>query len=188
MSGAHSVWNNMSTVGISVIGDYDETNLNEAQYESLKKLVTYLTWRYGIDTSKNYYYHTGCAGTACKTFPLETYQDSRLVGHRDTGHTSCPGDKLTARIEQMRGEIDIFSKGFTPIKRGETPSQTRILEKNKNSLKLEEFLKLLAKFSQEDKQKIYTRIETRLENEDISEKLENELKLFRIAVKLSMGN
>ena len=95
---------------------------------------------------------------------------------------------LAARIEQMRGEINIFSKGFTPIKRGETPSQTRVLEKNKNSLRLEEMLKLLAKFSQQDKQKISSRIETMLEKDTLSETLENELKLFRIAVKLSMGN
>ena len=94
---------------------------------------------------------------------------------------------LAARIEQMRGEIDALSKGFTPVKRGETPYQTRVLEKNKNSQRLEEMLKLLVKFSQEDKQKITSRIETLLEKSHISEKLENELKLFRIAVKLSIG-
>ena len=125
MSGAHSKWNNMSTVGISVIGDYETKDLSEVQYESLKKLVTYLTWRYGIDISKDYYYHMDCAGAACKTFPLETYKDTRLVGHQDTGHTSCPGDMLAARIEQMRPEIAAYSAGFIPVKRGETPQQVR---------------------------------------------------------------
>ena len=94
---------------------------------------------------------------------------------------------LAARIEQMRPEIDLFSQGFQAVKRGETPSQIRKLEKSKNSLKLDERIKLLAKFSQEEKQKIASRIETMLKKSDISEKVENELKLFRIAVKLSMG-
>ena len=47
---------------------------------------------------------------------------------------------------------------------------------------------MLAKLSQEEKQKIATRIEDMLEKDDISETVKKELQIFRIGVKLSLGD
>ncbi|MCH8518260.1 N-acetylmuramoyl-L-alanine amidase [Candidatus Gracilibacteria bacterium] len=117
--GAHSKWNNNSTVGISVIGDYSERGVNLDQYDALRDLIKHLTWKYGIDTGKNYYYHMDCYKEHCDTFPLITRREGRLVGHRDTGNTTCPGDALYAQLMFLKREIDEFSRGFVPVRRGE---------------------------------------------------------------------
>lgn len=95
---------------------------------------------------------------------------------------------LAARIEQMRPEIDAWSKGFQAVKRGDTPSQVRAAHQGENTLELQKILKMLSDFSQEEKQKIATRIEILLKQEDISSDLQEKLKIFKIAVKLSLGS
>ena len=87
---AHSVWNNISTVGIAIMGNYESKEINELQYRSLEKLIQHLALKYGIDLGKEYYYNMECVSDDCAAFPLQTEKLSTLVGHRDTGHTECP--------------------------------------------------------------------------------------------------
>jgi hypothetical protein len=51
-----------------------------------------------------------CAGEKCSDFYIETYLDSVLVGHRDTGHTNCPGEKLYRQIQEIRENNLEFTK------------------------------------------------------------------------------
>ncbi len=95
---------------------------------------------------------------------------------------------LAAQIELMRPDIVAYSAGFQPIRRGETSSQTREDYTGENTSKLQRILTILTKFSQEEKQKISTRIETLLLQEDISEEMKKQLQIFRIAIKLSLGS
>lgn len=122
---AHSKWNNNSTVGISVIGDYSVKWVNLQQYEALASLVQYLSWQYGIDTWKDYYYHMDCYKEYCDTFPLITRREGRLVGHRDTWNTTCPWDALYSQLMFLKKDIDNFSKWFISVKRWEVPTGER---------------------------------------------------------------
>lgn len=64
---AHSVWNNISTVSIAVMGDYDHKPINNLQYTSLEKLIQYLALKYGIDLGEEYYYNMECTSNVdCK--------------------------------------------------------------------------------------------------------------------------
>ena len=146
---AHSKWNNNSTVWISVIGDYSEHGVNLAQYESLKSLIKYLTWRYGIDTAKGYYYHMDCYKEYCDTFPLITRRETRLVWHRDTWNTSCPWDALYSQLMYLKREIDEYSLGFVPVWRGEESVWKRDISALSNSLD-RQVLWLLQDYSREE--------------------------------------
>ena len=64
----HSKWWNNHTVGIALVGNFENTSPSQAQYESLAKLVRFLQNRYGIPAD-------------------------RIIGHYDVkgAATKCPG-------------------------------------------------------------------------------------------------
>ncbi len=169
------------------MGDYTDKEISKQQYESLEKLVRYLAWKYGIDFSKKHYYHMKCAGEKCNTFPLETYLDSTLVGHRDTGHTSCPGDKLYAQIDQLREDNLAFTAGFIPIKREEAIIQKKE-ETQAKSPKIQHLLQVLKPYSKQELQTIKGKINELLLDESMSHERRKKLQILRLAVTLSYDN
>ncbi|HRI35585.1 MAG TPA: peptidoglycan recognition family protein [bacterium] len=109
---AHAVWNNRSSVGVSMIGNFEEFNVNAGQLAGLKSIVRALAGHYGIDLSASMSTHKEClSGQDCL---MHDYTSTRLTGHRDIGYTTCPGKDLYKYVEQMRSEID-FSSGFTLV-------------------------------------------------------------------------
>jgi len=183
VSAAHSRWNNYSTASIAVMGNYASEWVNAQQYKSLESLVQYLTWRYGIDLSKEYYYHMDCAGDKCITFPLETHLDSTLVWHRDTGHTSCPGDKLYEQIQKIRTDNLEFTQGFTPRKR----STTYLAENQKSTIStVRKYITLFRWYSNSDLELIWAKIEELLKEEDQEYERRKKLQIMRLGVILSM--
>ncbi|MDD3646707.1 MAG: N-acetylmuramoyl-L-alanine amidase [Candidatus Gracilibacteria bacterium] len=108
--GAHAQWNNRSTIGIALIGDYDNKPISEKQYESLKNLVSYLVDKYDINLAKKSPFFKWCiAGDNCK-LPLEIDFKYPIVGHRDAGHTDCPGEELYAQLDKLR--LDLLKEKF----------------------------------------------------------------------------
>jgi len=106
--GAHAVWNNKSTVGISVMGDFMTSNLVSEQEAAIKTLVRTLALKYGIDLHKTSTSHQECKKEDCL---LRDFASSNLLGHRDVGYTSCPGESLYQLIQDIRSE-DTLSHGL----------------------------------------------------------------------------
>ncbi|MCP4522991.1 MAG: N-acetylmuramoyl-L-alanine amidase [Candidatus Gracilibacteria bacterium] len=95
--GAHNKWNNIGNIGIAMIGDYSEQEINSIQEKSLKNLMSYLVRKYNIDLNGKKYLHIECNDDYCE-HPLYSYQYTTISGHRDAAHKDCPGDKLYAQI------------------------------------------------------------------------------------------
>lgn len=180
VSSAHSKWNNNSTTWIAIMWDYSHKAINENQYQSLEKLVKYLAWEYGIDFNNKYYYHTNCAGEKCNTFPLETYLDSTLVGHRDTGHTSCPWDELYAQIQQIREDNQEFTRWFKSVKRGDRVPTSRE-EYTLQTPEMKRILELLGKYSDSELEAFLVLIHERLKTEQ-SESKRVTLQMVKIGI------
>lgn len=159
--GAHSKWNNISTVGISIIGDYHHKGINTLQYISLEKLIQHLSLKYGIDLSKDYYYNMNCSGAACNIFPLETNLHETLAGHRDTWHTDCPGDILYKQIEQIQFDNLELTRGLIPVKRWEVSPYFKDTQSLWNSH--QEVIQILQQFDKEKLQQLINIIDARLE-------------------------
>ncbi len=176
---AHVVWNNISTVWVAVMWDYHGKPINKKQYKSLEKLVQHLSFTYGIDLDKNYYYNYNCSGAACNIFPLETHLRKTLSWHRDAGHTNCPGDELYKQIEQIRLDNTEYSKWFTPVKRWDNNHNLIKSEKVWDNGKI---IKLLKTFSKVKLEQLISVIETRLEVETNREII-RKLKIIRILAK-----
>ena len=116
-AGAHALWNNKSSVGISVMGNFQTYNVVSEQENALKNLVQYLSKKYGIDLQKTSIGHRECPknsnpGTNCTL--LQDFQTYNLLGHREVGYTSCPGNNLFPLLADIRKEAS-YSSGLTLV-------------------------------------------------------------------------
>lgn len=182
ISAAHSKYNNFWTIWIAIMWNYDSKWLNDTQYNSLKQLVEYLTLKYGIDVSEKRYYHMDCSGEKCKNFPLETYRDSVLVGHRDTWHTTCPGEKLYSQIQALRNELIPYTKWFKNILR-DSSHNIKIGQENLfSSSRYASFQKLLEPYSIFELRKLYYKISQIQKTQTLTVKQKQIIQTLKFAI------
>ncbi|MGP1482827.1 N-acetylmuramoyl-L-alanine amidase [Actinomyces naeslundii] len=98
--GAHARGVNTGTMGLSMMGDYSSVSPSEAQLSSVGRMAGWFLKRAGI-TDAN-----GRAGLHVWT--TERYQAGstismpRILGHRDVGYTTCPGDVGYSKLGTIR--------------------------------------------------------------------------------------
>ena len=98
--GAHARGVNTGTMGISMMGDYSTVSPSDAQLSSVGKMAGWFLKRAGISDV------TGWAGLHVWT--TERYQAGstismpRILGHRDVGYTSCPGNVGYSKLGAIR--------------------------------------------------------------------------------------
>lgn len=91
--------------------------------QSLKKLLVALVVEYDIDPTQQQPYFT-----AINEEPwLEVHEHSSLVGHSDTKNTACPGEDITARLPQLRTEVDAI-KDILDNRKVESLAQVRFMD------------------------------------------------------------
>ena len=99
--GAHALCYNNGTIGISIIGNYQNTPVPEPVQQALISLVASRSRVHGIDPN-------GSSSIRGKILP-------NVIGHRDVGATACPGDvlyKLLPKIRE-RAALSIRSGSFS---------------------------------------------------------------------------
>jgi hypothetical protein len=99
--GAHTRRNNNSTVGISLIGNFQEDYPSEAMMDALTDLSASLSWYYGVDPNDDIIVHQE---TAIDPY-LAPVHVSSILGHRDAGATSCPGDHVYMLLPRLRYDV-----------------------------------------------------------------------------------
>lgn len=90
--GAHAADNNTGSVGVALLGDFSRRAPSAAAMESLAGLLAWKADRHGVDPLGSTTWSGG------RTLPT-------IVGHRDAGRTSCPGDQLYARLGGLRHDV-----------------------------------------------------------------------------------
>lgn len=90
--GAHAYCNNIGTIGISLMGNFQEEDPTPAQIAALGKLLPRLAEKYTLDLTDTDYFH------GKKT--------QNLLGHRDLAATACPGEHLYSLLSQIRAFLD----------------------------------------------------------------------------------
>ncbi|EKD30099.1 MAG: N-acetylmuramoyl-L-alanine amidase [uncultured bacterium (gcode 4)] len=96
---AHALWNNKSSVGVSVMGNFMTDAVVAEQENAIKQIVEYLSKKYGIDLHKTSIGHKECSKNDCF---INDFAVPNLTGHREVGFTSCPGGNLFAVVENIR--------------------------------------------------------------------------------------
>ncbi len=88
--GAHAVWRNISSVGVSLMGNFEQEKLGQNQKTALGNTLGYLSKKYNLDpTGKTTFY-----GKETET----------ILGHRDSDEaaTACPGVHVYQDLNSIR--------------------------------------------------------------------------------------
>ena len=122
---AHVYANNLWTVGISVIGNYQYLHLNRDQRVWLVDAIAYVAKKYGINVNEQ-----ANGIMACKSWDPACYwkevTTNRLAGHRDAGNTTCPGDNIYELLPEIRNEIVWKVWNLQPVLNSENPNRDPI--------------------------------------------------------------
>lgn len=78
--GAHAYQHNKNSVGICVAGNFNLAKPNREQIASLKLLTAWL----------------------CQKYKLNPMKKGIIVGHRNLNDTTCPGDNLYKKLDEIR--------------------------------------------------------------------------------------
>ncbi len=112
----HTSWNNYSTLWVALLWNYNEREMTIAQRNSLEDLLSHLIYKYDISMLKTLPLHKTC--TDCVN-GLTTENFQPIAGHRDGGHTSCPGDNIYKIIPELnakfKSEQISYNKAFIKI-------------------------------------------------------------------------
>ncbi|MBC7503973.1 N-acetylmuramoyl-L-alanine amidase [Candidatus Gracilibacteria bacterium] len=107
---SHAAYNNMGSVGISVIGDYSRNSLNRDQIGGIEQAISMMASKYGITLSENKKGVRKCMIASCYLF--EEVTTKSLIGHQDIGHTSCPGAGIYQYIPEWISRLD---RVYSPV-------------------------------------------------------------------------
>ena len=100
--GAHAARNNTSSIGISLMGNFNIQKPTDAQLQALVLLSTALAKKYHIDPTAKVSYFKPTDRPPYVT----TVTSYALAGHRDDGQaTSCPGTNLYSLLPQIRLQV-----------------------------------------------------------------------------------
>ena len=89
--GGHVYCANVGTIGVALMGNFEEEQPSQAQLKSLKYLTAYLAQEYDINPRAHVRFHGQLLPT--------------IVGHRDLGRTLCPGYYVYQVLDQIRSQV-----------------------------------------------------------------------------------
>lgn len=99
--GAHTKWNNVPSVWISLMWNFNKTKPTQKQIDSLVKLLTQLAKKYNVNPFAKANYHK-----EINQFPyLKSTENYTIVWHKDAGSTSCPWAYLYAKLPDIRQKV-----------------------------------------------------------------------------------
>lgn len=89
--GAHAGPGNRGSIGIAVLGNFDEGRINVASKTALENLISEKTKMYGIDPKGQSYFRGE--------------KQPNIMGHGDIMSTSCPGENLDKLLPSIRNNV-----------------------------------------------------------------------------------
>ena len=102
--GAHAQGFNAQTSGVAVLGTHTTQRISKA---AMRGLARWLAWKlptHGHDTTGKA--RMVSAGGSSSRYPAgERVKTSRIIGHRRTGLTECPGDALYKQLGKLRTKV-----------------------------------------------------------------------------------
>lgn len=99
--GAHTQNYNTNTVGVSVLGNYQEATVSNAAVDAIVRLLGWKLSLHGVD--------------AAGRMTLNGNNLPTIIGHRDVASTSCPGQSLWIRQDEIRSRVKAEQAKYTGI-------------------------------------------------------------------------
>jgi hypothetical protein len=95
--GAHVAGFNSGSIGMSLMGNYENVELPTSMRESLVALLAWEADRHGLPARGSHVYRNPDTG-ATRRLPY-------IAGHRDAGQTACPGRNVYSDLKKIRTEV-----------------------------------------------------------------------------------
>jgi hypothetical protein len=96
--GGHVYCNNIGTIGVSLMGNFNVKNPSKPQIKALSDLLTALAKKYRLNLNDKNFFHGE--------------KTEILLGHRDLGKTACPGDNLYSILPLLRKNFSLEGIDF----------------------------------------------------------------------------
>ena len=122
--GAHAEGFNTGSVGVALLGSYGTAAVSAAARDALAKL---LAWRLDVahvDPLATLNWTSGGNSRFPRGVPVFLRS---IVGHRDTGFTDCPGDRLYGQLDALARTVASIGtpKIYAPVVRGGVGTKVR---------------------------------------------------------------
>lgn len=104
---AHNLWNNKSTVWISVMWNFENEQIPDVQKKWIEAAIEKMSKKYWIDVNKTSISHKECKND--DTCLLTDYQTPNLSWHKDAWYTSCPWKNLYTFMWEFKEEWKAYS-------------------------------------------------------------------------------
>ncbi|EKE28058.1 MAG: Csp protein [uncultured bacterium (gcode 4)] len=124
---AHNLWNNKSTVWISVMGNFETWPIYNAQKNWVDKAIWIMSKKYWIDLNNKSIAHKECATS--ENCLVKDYQTYNLVWHKDAWSTSCPWKNLYVLLNEYRDYGKMYSLWLNYIENNKVESDSTNLKK-----------------------------------------------------------
>ena len=119
VAGAHVEGYNSGSVGISVMGNFEQVRPSPAIRRTLAELLAWEVDRHNLNARGVHSYRNPESGSTAK-LPW-------IAGHRDAGDTSCPGDHLYSKLDATRRDVvAVMGAGKSSTSVAATASAERI--------------------------------------------------------------
>ena len=106
--GANSKWNNVPSIWIALIWNFQIQKPTQKQLNALIKLSIALSKKYNINPYSQISYHK----KSKKKPYIQDVINYAIVWHKDTGHTACPGKYLYAKLWYIRQQVSLWLKKY----------------------------------------------------------------------------
>jgi hypothetical protein len=98
VQGAHTYGHNHNSMGVAVIGSFEDTKPSKRAIEGLAKLTAWKLGLFGVNPTRSQERISGGGKYAAGT----TVRLNNISGHRDGYATACPGDRLYDELPTVR--------------------------------------------------------------------------------------
>ena len=102
--GSHAQGYNSQTTGIANLGTFTSVPQSEAAISAMARLIRWKLGNHGLRTGGTV--KLTSAGGSSARYPYgDRRRFQRILGHRDTGVTSCPGEQLYYQLSDLRERV-----------------------------------------------------------------------------------
>jgi N-acetylmuramoyl-L-alanine amidase/Stage II sporulation protein len=119
--GSHAYANNLGTVGISVMGNFEVDTPSAWQVNGLEDAIVMVARKYGIDVREDTVWFRTCDVKKDPNCVIDERKVKKLHTHRDVWHTACAGKNLYSLLDDIRVRVANRVWQVAPVYNMETP-------------------------------------------------------------------
>ncbi len=109
--GAQAGGFNTGTIGISAMGSFDSASPTSSLLRSLERVLAWKAYRYHMPVTGTVRLpNGGSTGSGTRSDPGDVVRVPRILGHRTTNWTACPGTRLAERLPAIRRAVNAMKR------------------------------------------------------------------------------